>query len=108
MSTTREPRQWKRTACPHCEEKVSQSTYYHHREKHYNVHVHVCSGKWTKGSDVNGAHGKTATANFRESSESASTSSCSVEEENYDSDGIAYEGMQPCPPRTLYIYHPGW
>jgi hypothetical protein len=47
MSVSRETRQWQRLFCPHCEAKVSKSTYYRHREEHYDL----CTGAWRKCTD---------------------------------------------------------
>ena len=44
--TERVPRRWQRTFCPHCEEAVSKSTYYRHREKFYDVRT----GEWRKSA----------------------------------------------------------
>ena len=47
MSASRETRQWQRLFCPHCEEKVSKSTYYRHRAEHYDLRT----GAWRKSTD---------------------------------------------------------
>ena len=44
MSEKKVPRRWQRAFCPHCEDTVSKSTYYRHREKYYDVR----SGEWAK------------------------------------------------------------
>ena len=37
-------RRWKRIFCPHCGEVVSKTTYYRHRQEHYDKTI----GKWKK------------------------------------------------------------
>ena len=89
MDQVSQPRQWQQTFCPHCQEKVSKSTYYRHREKYYDVR----SNEWEK------AVGDNAAATSNNATEPSDVCQWESADDELQREAVELEGMA-CPFHT--------
>lgn len=96
MNSTRS-RQWQRIFCPHCDERVSKSTYYRHREKYYDVRT----GEWRTG--VEGVTSSARTS-VLESNPHDDVGDSSDSFEHDEPDSFSHEGIRRAYIASIYVY----